>query len=81
MKLRCIKTEGRDYLTVGRIYHAYFTEWRDLFTEADDSYNEKDEYKQLPEDKRWGHGPAPVLSLSPARRRKKPCGIIAKKTE
>lgn len=58
MKLRCIKTEGRDYLTVGRIYHAYFTEWRDLFTEADDSYNEKGEYKQLPEDKRWGHGPA-----------------------
>lgn len=56
MRLRCIKTNGRDYMTVGRIYHAYLSDWLDLFTEADDSYNEKGEYVQLPEDKRYGSG-------------------------
>ncbi len=57
MKLRCIKTNGRNYMTVGRVYHAIFSEQMDFFTESDKSYNEQGEYIPIHnEDERYGSG-------------------------
>lgn len=57
MKLRCVKTNGRNYMTVGRIYEGVInSQWYDFFTESDKSYNENGEYIILPENERYGSG-------------------------